>query len=177
MGLILTGQPHERMMSINRNNQSRNQMYEIEKLDPINEDDGTIVSNVETLAESVIGHRIIGTRHEKRERLIYGSDGQVTILELDNGTQVELQNTYDCCAFTEMENVILNLDKVNHVITGVGTTEGYTKWHIYADLGDVVELQVSWSCGNPFYYGYGFDIQVKPLTIQIEESGMRKELE
>jgi hypothetical protein len=51
---------------------------------------------------------------------------------------------------------------VEHAILGVGTTEGYTKWHIYADFGDVMQLDVGWSCGNPFYYGYGFDIAVEP---------------
>ena len=58
------------------------------------------------------------------------------------------------------QDVILNLDRIEHVITGVGTTDGYSVWHIYADLGDVVELKVGWSSGNPFYYGYGFDIAV-----------------
>ena len=71
-----------------------------------------------------------------------------------------LVDTDDCCAYTDLEEIILNLDKIDHAILGVGTTEGYTKWHIYADLGDVVEMQVGWSCGNPFYYGYGFEIAV-----------------
>jgi hypothetical protein len=53
-----------------------------------------------------------------------------------------------------------------HIITGVGTTDGYATWHIYADMGDVLELSVGWSCGNPFYYGYGFDISVKELTVE-----------
>ena len=47
---------------------------------------------------------------------------------------------------------------------GVGTTGEYTRWHIYADLGDVLELTVGWSCGNPFYYGYGFYIDVVPAA-------------
>jgi hypothetical protein len=49
---------------------------------------------------------------------------------------------------------------VDHIILGVGTTDGYTTWHVYADAGDVLELAVGWSCGNPFYYGYGFTITV-----------------
>lgn len=44
-----------------------------------------------------------------------------------------------------------------------GTTDGYTTWHIYADFGDVMRLKVDWSPGNPFYYGYGFDIAVEPV--------------
>lgn len=31
-----------------------------------------------------------------------------------------------------------------------------------AVVGDVMELEVGWSCGNPFYYGYGFSINVVP---------------
>jgi hypothetical protein len=26
-----------------------------------------------------------------------------------------------------------------------------------------MQLKVGWSCGNPFYYGYGFDIQVEDI--------------
>ena len=72
-------------------------------------------------------------------------------------------NTEDCCAYTDLEAFLLNVELVDHMILGVQTTEGYTKWHIYADFGDVLELAVAWSCGNPFYYGYGFDIAVIPM--------------
>jgi len=47
---------------------------------------------------------------------------------------------------------------------GVGTTAQYQTWHIYADWGDVLKLEVGWSCGNPFYYGYGFDIDVVEVS-------------
>jgi hypothetical protein len=30
-------------------------------------------------------------------------------------------------------------------------------------MGDVLELQVGWSPGNPFYYAYGFHIDVVPV--------------
>ncbi len=43
---------------------------------------------------------------------------------------------------------------------GVGTTNGYSTWHIYADWGDILELSVGWYAGNTGYYGYGFDINV-----------------
>jgi hypothetical protein len=66
----------------------------------------------------------------------------------------------DCCAYTELESFLLNPELVDHVITGVGTTDGYQTWHVYADMGDVLKLDVGWSCGNPFYYGYGFTIRV-----------------
>ena len=53
---------------------------------------------------------------------------------------------------------------------GVGTTDGFTRWHIYADMGDVLELEVGWSCGNPFYYGYGFNITVESVADAVIES-------
>lgn len=82
------------------------------------------------------------------------------ILTLDTGKRVMLADTDDCCAFTETKAFLLHPEAVDHVITGVGTTGGFTHWHVYADMGDVLELTVGWSPGNPFYYGYGFDIRV-----------------
>ena len=52
---------------------------------------------------------------------------------------------------------------------GVGTTDDFQTWHIYCDLGDILELDVAWSCGNPFYYGYGFDIDVYILGEVLED--------
>lgn len=132
--------------------------YPIEILDD-EYDDGTMPKNVDTLAENVVGRRIIAI---DRNAKVSGEYSVVsgTALVLDNGKRVVLVDGDDCCAYTDLKDVIVNLDKIEHVITGVGTTKGYTRWHIYADLGDVVELQVAWSCGNPFYYGYGFDIIV-----------------
>lgn len=116
------------------------------------DDDGTMVENVDTLRDAVVGHRIVDFDRS-------GGSGTIT---LDNGKQVRLYPGGDCCAFTELEGFLLHPERVDHVITGVGTTNGYTTWHIYADYGDVLELDVGWSCGNPFYYGYGFDIRVVP---------------
>lgn len=137
--------------------------YPAEKLDEW-EDDGTIVENVQGLRDAVVGHRIV--RAEKATRTHTYSWGpsyetEVFEIELDNGKTVQLAPGGDCCAYTELESFLLNVDKVEHVITGVGTTDGYTKWHIYADMGDVLEMTVGWSCGNPFYYSYGFDIAVE----------------
>lgn len=126
------------------------------------DDNGTMPENVATLSEAVIGHRIVSAHNEQvpRQR---GGPQESFVITLDNGKKVTLSGGDDCCAFTELDSFLLNVDKVDHVITGVGTTEGYTKWHIYADLGDVLELSVGWSCGNPFYYGYGFDIAVSEM--------------
>ena len=127
-------------------------------------DDGTMVDNVDTLRQSVVGRRIVSTEKRQVQKYSWSDDPTWTveafIITLDDGTQVRLKDTNDCCAFTELESFLLHPDKVDHVIMGVGTTDGYTRWHIYADMGDVLELTVGWSCGNPFYYGYGFDIDV-----------------
>ena len=120
--------------------------YPVEVLDS-EEDDGTMPANVAELESHVVGHKIVS------------AEGNV--ITLDNGKKVTLIPGGDCCAFTELEGFLLHPEMVDHVITGVGTTEGYSRWHIYADMGDVLELSVGWSAGNPFYYGYGFYIDVK----------------
>lgn len=125
------------------------------------DDDGTMVDSKIALEEAVIGHKIVSVQKDAVDDLYgYSTDG--TIITLDNGKRVELIGNGDCCAYTEIREFLLHADRVDHVITGVGTTDGYTTWHIYADMGDVLKLTVDWSCGNPFYYGYGFTIRVKP---------------
>lgn len=139
-----------------------NNPYPTENL-PEDYDDGTMPENVESLASHVVGHKVSSVDQNVQVPTEYWGTGTATVLTLDNGKQVLLRDTNDCCAFTEMENVILHLDKIDHVITGVGTTDEFERWHIYADFGDVVELEVGWSSGNPFYYGYGFDISVRDI--------------
>lgn len=125
------------------------------------DDNGTMPENVAELSEAVIGHRIISAeKGEIRNGGGYWGSSTGLILTLDNGTRVQLADTSDCCAFTELESFLLHPERVEHIITGVATTDGYTRWHIFADFGDILELQVGWSSGNPFYYGYGFDINV-----------------
>jgi hypothetical protein len=127
-------------------------------------DDGTMPENVSDLAEKVVGHRIVSvSKRQVSERHRYGLSNEALVIQLDSGVEVQIVDTDDCCAHTSLESFLLHPDKVDHIITGVGTTDGYEKWHIYADMGDVLELQVGWSCGNPFYYGYGFDIAVAPI--------------
>lgn len=136
--------------------------YTPEVLDE-DDDDGTMPENVAELAEKVVGHRIVAAEKKTISTGRYWRSSEGLVLTLDDGTQVALRDTDDCCAYTSLEAFLLHPDKVDHIITGVGTTEGYTKWHIYADMGDVMELEVGWSPGNPFYYGYGFDIEVLPI--------------
>lgn len=122
-------------------------------------DNGTMYENVAQLSKAVIGHRIVQVDPEE------GSRHRALILTLDDGTRVRLVETDDCCAFTQLDGFFASPDMVDHAITGIGTTEGYTKWHIYADMGDILQLDVGWSAGNPFFYGYGFDIAVEPAPL------------
>lgn len=138
--------------------------YPVEILDE-DEDNGTMVKNVAELAKEVIGHRIVKVERtgapplKKGETWHWNSEDSLRII-LDNGKSVFLQNQSDCCAYTELESFLLNAGKIEHIITGVGTSNGYRTWHIYADYGDVLEAHLKWSCGNPFYYAYGFEITV-----------------
>jgi hypothetical protein len=127
------------------------------------EDNGTMPANVDQLRQAVVGHRIVSaTRRTREDEGYHGLYGRESVLEitLDNGRRVVLRDDGDCCAYTNLESFFLDPTAVDHVIMGVGTTDGYQTWHIYADYGDILKLQVGWSCGNPFYYGYGFDIEV-----------------
>lgn len=136
--------------------------YPKEALGP-DDDDGTMPENVEALTDAVVGHRIVKASRERVSVEWYGDtrETEAFVITLDNGKRVILQDTHDCCAGTDLEAFLLHADRVDHIITGVGTTGEYTKWHIFADMGDVLELTVNWSCGNPFYYAYGFNIVVQ----------------
>ena len=143
-----------------------NSPYPTETLDE-EEDDGTMPENVAALAGAVVGHRIVSAEKTKVPGRWYGEES-ATVITLDNGRRVILADTDDCCAFTQLESFLLHPEAVDHVILGVGTTDGYSTWHIFADYGDVMELQVGWSCGNPFYYGYGFEIRVEDVPVAAE---------
>ncbi len=117
------------------------------------DDNGTMPANVKTLSDNIVGRRIV-----KAEQSWFTD----LILTLDDGRQVTMANSSDCCAFTSLEGFFLDPSTVDHMILGVDTTGGYTTWHIYGDFGDIMRLKVGWSAGNPFDYGYGFYISVKP---------------
>lgn len=138
--------------------------YPIEVLDE-DIDDGTMPANVADLASKVVGHKIVKTELVKRKLHEWSSYEKESLkITLDNGTAVVLKDTDDCCAFTELRSFLFNPEKVDHIITGVGTTDSYETWHIYADFGDVLSLQVGWSGGNLGYYGYGFSIEVEKVN-------------
>ena len=128
-------------------------------------DDGDqFATNIKHLTETVVGHRIVSVGQAPNK---YGL--ATTVLTLDDGRKVEIADSYDCCAYTEVRAFLLHPEMVEHVITGVGTTDGLTSWHIYASMGDVLNLTVDWSEGSG-YYSYGFDICV------VELEGERREL-
>ena len=133
-----------------------------------NEDDGTIVRNVEELEANVIGHKIVSAQKINTKDW-FGRETQMFEITLDSGKRVALRDSGDCCAYTQLEGFLLNVENIDHVITGIGTTGEFTTWHIYADIGDVLALKVGWSCGNPFYYGYGFDIAVTEPVVESAE--------
>lgn len=126
------------------------------------DDDGTMPNNVAQLADAVVGHKIVSAEKRITEYENYGytRSAEAFVITLDNGKQVQLFDNSDCCAYTDLEGFLLDPSAVDHVILGVGTTDEYQTWHIYADFGDVLKLTVGWSPGNPFYYGYGFSIKV-----------------
>ncbi|AXQ62901.1 hypothetical protein SEA_ANGELIQUE_70 [Gordonia phage Angelique] len=102
------------------------------------EDDGTMPDNVACLREHLIGRRII--RAEK------GTARAGDLRKVNDDYDYERTNRPD----HQREGLILTLDDGRRVVLE----------HIFADLGDIIELDVEWSEGNPFYYGYGFDIYV-----------------
>lgn len=110
------------------------------------DDNGYMADSRAELERAVVGHRIVSVED--------------TVITLDNGKRVRLVEQGDCCAYTELESFLLHPDRVDHIITGVGTTNGFDTWHIYADMGDVLELTVGWSSGSG-YYAYGFHIEVE----------------
>lgn len=132
-------------------------------------DDGTMPDNVDELRQAVVGRRIAAA-YEGRAKVVVSrwggdclEDATGLIIELDDGTKVILEDSSDCCAHTTLESFLLSPGSVDHIITGVGTTDEYETWHIFADMGDVLKLKVGWSCGNPFFYGYGFAIHVSRI--------------
>lgn len=128
------------------------------------DDDGTMPDNVQTLRDAVVGHRIVSAeRGVVSDAHMYSGSANQLVLTLDNGRRVRLIDEGDCCAYTELEAFVHNPDLVEHVITGIETEGGYETWHVYADYGDVLTLKVGWSCGNPFYYAYGFRIRVEDV--------------
>lgn len=111
------------------------------------------------LEEAVVGRRILSVEKAKYPGSVYGR-GEGIRLSLDDGTTVFVANTDDCCAFTEVEDFEF-LENTENVITSVETDEGFNKWFVYAGNAPVLEMDVAWSPGNPYYYGFGFEIRIE----------------
>jgi hypothetical protein len=115
----------------------------------------TAASNVgdpDELKAAVIGRKIASV------------DGQT--ITLDDGTKVELVGYGDCCAYADVAALLLHPEKIDHAITGVrlGETgdEGYGEevWHVFADMGDVLDVRLGYSEGSG-YYSFGIEVRVQ----------------
>lgn len=120
---------------------------------------GVMGGNAKELGEAVIGHRIVSAERGN-SRNEWGGNTLGVTLTLDDGTEVFVADTDDCCAYTQVDSLEF-LEGTDNAITRVETNEDFTTWHIYADQIPVVTLGVEWSPGNPYYYGFGFDIVIK----------------
>ena len=113
----------------------------------------------EELRNALIGRRIVAVTKGANPESGYGKSGRVTFT-LDDGSTAHLDDTDDCCAFTCVDDLKF-LEGVENAITSVETTDNYEKWFIYAGGIPVVEMDASWSPGNPYYYGFGFYVTVE----------------
>lgn len=108
------------------------------------------------LEEVIVGHKITSVT------LVEGHLNTLQ-LTLDTGAAVEMIPITDCCAYGEVDAVIQRLPDLDHVITSVATDAGYESWHILADAGEVLGLDVAWSEGSG-YYAYGIEVVVKEVA-------------
>lgn len=126
--------------------------------------DACMDGSVARLSHAVVGHRIVSAQNETTTIERWGNSykNEHFVITLDDGTKVALVDDGDCCAYTTLRAFLLNVEKIDHVITAVKTTNDYTRWHILADMEAVLELTVDWSEGSG-YYSYGFNVVVKAV--------------
>lgn len=108
--------------------------------------------NCEAFANTIIGHKIVEVRWA-------GAWHDATFV-LDNGKKVTLRGVSDCCAGTDVYDLVQKLPTLDHVITAVKPSGDYHVWHIMAGMDEVIGLDVTWSAGTG-YYMYGFEIEVE----------------
>lgn len=128
---------------------------------------GVMQESVDALSAGVVGHRVVAVDKVPYPRHLsdyYYGRGEAIRLTLDNGTRVYVADTDDCCAYTAVKDFEF-LTYTDHAITSVVADEEFARWFIYADSIPVVALNVEWSPGNPYYYGFGFDILVEKEVI------------
>src|ERR1043165_9660698 len=102
--------------------------YAPETLGP-DEDDGTMPESLDALRKAVVGRRIVSVEDGVEVPGRYYGTEKATVITLDDGRRVRMIGGIDCCAYTEVAAFLQHRDKVDHMIMGVGTTDGYEKWH------------------------------------------------
>lgn len=127
--------------------------------------DDYLDENLADLRDAVVGHRIVKaemrTVHSDLGR--YGAyDEYGLVITLDNGKEVVMCDTSDCCAYTGVNSFLMSEGFPNHVITSVRAENNYFEWFILAEGIPVMTLDVGWSEGSG-YYSYGFSISVRDL--------------
>ena len=97
----------------------------------------TVAESVTDLSKEIVGHRIVEvlTPSDDHYDFSYG-----TMIVLDNGKHVVIENTSDCCAYAEVLEFLFNADKVDHIITDVSLNSGEYEINILADMDDVLAL-------------------------------------
>lgn len=120
-----------------------------------------VTESVADLSKEIVGHRIVEvlTPRDDDYDFDYG-----TMIVLDNGKRVVVEDTSDCCAYAEVLEFLFNADKVDHVITDVSLNSGGYEINIVADMDDVLALRIRWSEGSGWGYSFGFKIKVKELN-------------
>jgi hypothetical protein len=121
----------------------------------------TVKESVTDLSKELVGHRIVEvlTPSDDHYDFSYG-----TMIVLDNGKRVVIENTSDCCAHAEVLEFLFNADKVDHIITDVSLNSGEYEINILADMDDVLALRIRWGEGSGYGYSFGFKIKVKELN-------------
>jgi len=121
----------------------------------------TVAESVTDLSKEIVGHRIVEvlTPSDDHYDFSYG-----TMIVLDNGKHVVIENTSDCCAYAEVLEFLFNADKVDHIITDVSLNSGEYEINILADMDDVLALRIRWSEGSGYGYSFGFKVKVKELN-------------
>ncbi len=112
--------------------------------------------SAEELSRAVVGHKIIGVG--KADTSGWREPG--IVLVLDNGQQVVVRGSGDCCAYADIDDWLFDIDKIDNVITAVETEDNYETWSIMAGADKVLGMDVSWSEGSG-YYMYGFKIEIE----------------
>ena len=129
--------------------------------------DEVMENSVQDLDQLVVGKKIVSAVEREYVDTSWGFERKAhgLVVTLDDGTEFAIQETDDCCAYTDIDRFLLHPENVDHVITSVQVSDNYNTWRILADGRDVLEMDVSWSEGSG-YYMYGFEFH----TIRVKEN-------